>query len=221
MRPCLLVLGLLAGNLSAVSAQGTFHYRHATRVQVARQQKHSSKPPKVQPLTLPKEISLILKVEDLPGIANPKSFWEGAYEIRVADWSDIVDKTTSAGAQPTGEVLLHSSFSKRSFIDKNDREVRLSIAVAGSLLERLQRQGQTAQGFLLRSTIRIFDAQLDQTRAFKLNRVWQSKLFPDGEATISISLKPDGSYSTWGPVPKDLPKGYTIVGAPRSEDHKP
>jgi len=67
---------------------------------------------------------------------------------------------------------------------------------------------------LLRSTVRIFDAQLDRNYAFKVDRIWQFKLFPDGEATITIKIKQDGSFSVWGPIPREMPPGYTIVGVP-------
>lgn len=163
---------------------------------------------------VPKEINLILQVEELPGISNPKSFWESAYEIRVADWDAVVEKTELAQPLDIGEVLLQLSSPRRSLLERDNRRLSMSIPVAGPLWERLQQQKLKPQAFLLRSTVRVYDAQLDQNFAIQLNRIWQFKLFPDGEATISLKINSDGSYNTWGPIPKGLPPGYSIVGVP-------
>lgn len=161
----------------------------------------------------PEEIKLIVTVEEMPGIANPKSFWEGSYEIRVADWNTVVEKTKSGGLQDIGLVISRQSFSQRTLIEKDNRHARISVPVKGPLLQRLQTRNP--QAFLLRSSVRLFDAQLDQNFAIELNRVWEAKLFPDGEATITIKIEPDGDYSVWGPLPKKLPAGYTTVGPPQ------
>ena len=163
----------------------------------------------------PEEITLIVAVEEMPGISNAKSFWEGSYEIRVADWKTVVAKTKSGGLQDLGSVISQQSFSQRPLSEKDNRHARISVPVKGPLLERLQQQTRNPQAFLLRATVRVFDAQLDQNFAIELNRVWEAKLFPDGEATITIKIEPDGDYSVWGPVPKKLPAGYTMVGPPQ------
>lgn len=207
------LLVTLTLNLSMVAAQQTSRKTFPDQPAAARREDQETR--KTTSTKQPAEISLILEVTESPGIANPKSFWEGVYEIRVADWSAVVAKTKSGGnTQELGEVLVRSSFARRAFSEKENRHVRLSVPVSGSLLRRLQQQTQTKQAFLLRSTLRVFEAQLDQNLTFELNRVWQSELFPDGEAKITIKIKPDGSYSTWGPMPKALPSGYTIVGPP-------
>lgn len=163
----------------------------------------------------PEEITLIVTVEEMPGMSNPKSFWESSYEIRVADWTQVVEKTKSGGLQDAGLVIARQSFSQRPLSEKDNRHARISVPVKGPLLQRLQQQTRHPQGFLLRSTVRVFDAQLDQNFAIELNRVWELKLFPDGEATIKIKIEPDGDYSVWGPLPKKLPPGYSIVGPPQ------
>jgi|GEM_PF-5446946 len=165
---------------------------------------------------VPTEIKVILKIEDLPGIERAGSFWEGAYEVRVADWRTIVERT-KAGQDPeeTGVTLVQSSFDRRDLSDKQNRSMTVSIPVAGALLERLQQQTKNPQAFLLRSTVRIFDAKFDKNHAFKVNRIWQSRQFPDGEATISIQINRDGSSNISGPVPKETPAVYTIVGGPQ------
>jgi len=206
------LLVALTLNLSIVAAQqtspNTIPDQSAASVSRDGQETRKTTSPK-----LPAEISLVLEVTESPGIANPKSFWEGVYEIRVADWSAIVANTKSGGSKSElGELLVRSSFSKRAFSEKENRQMRVSVPVSGSLLKRLQQQTRTKQAFLLFSTLRVFDAQLDQNIAFELNRVWQQELFPEGEARITIRIKPDGSYSTLGPTPKVLPAGYTIVG---------
>jgi hypothetical protein len=208
MKLFLVLLLLPAVNLPSVSAQQSVK---STQSEVASKKREAAK----TPFTLPAEIKVILKVEELPGIENPKSFWEGVYEVRVADWHTIVEKTKSGGdPEETGVVVLQSSFARRSFSEKENRTLTVSVPVAGSLLERLQQQPQNPQAFLLRSTVRFFDAQLNRNFALKIDRIWRFKLFPDGEATISIKIKPDGSSSIWGPIPKEMPPGYTIIGVP-------
>lgn len=167
------------------------------------------------PFKLPAEIKVILNVDELPGIDNPKSFWEGTYEIRLADWRTIVEKTKSGSdVAESGVVILQSSFAHRSFSPRENRTLIISIPVVGSVSDRLQQQPQNPQAFLLKSTVRLFDAQLDKNIALKVDRIWRFRLFPDGEATISIKIKPDGSSSVWGPIPKEMPPGYSIIGAP-------
>jgi len=163
-------------------------------------------------LKLPAEIILTLELSEMRGIVNPRSFWEGVYELRIADWSDVVAKTKSGTKEDFGEVLLRSSFSHRSPSAKENRLVQLMVPVKDSLLERLRGETKTKQAFLLRATIRAYDGELDQNYAFELNRVWQSELFPDGKASITIALKPDGGHSTWGPIPRALPKDHVIIG---------
>ncbi|HBB93779.1 MAG TPA: hypothetical protein DC054_00150 [Blastocatellia bacterium] len=164
---------------------------------------------------LPAEIKVILKVDELPGADNSGSFWEGVYEIRVADWRTIVEKTKAdEKVEDSGVIILQSSFSRRALLDKGNRTLVISIPVTGSLLERLQQQPKTPQAFLLSSTVRLFDAQLARNFALKIDRIWRFKLFPDGEATILIRIQPDGSWSVHGPAPKEMPAGYSIIGGP-------
>ena len=167
------------------------------------------------PFKLPAEIKVILRVDDLPGANNPGSFWEGVYEIRVADWHTIVEKTNSgAKVEDSGAVILQSSFSRRVLSDKGNRTVVISIPVTGSLSERLQQQPKNPQAFLLSSTVRLFDAQLARNYTLKVDRIWRFKQFLDGEATITIRIEPDGSWSVRGPAPKELPPGHMIIGGP-------
>lgn len=165
-------------------------------------------------LKLPAEVRLILEVTELPGIANPKSFWEGDYEIRIADWSAVVAQTKTGSKEVIGDLLLRSYFGRQLLREKEQRRVALSMPVTGTLRSRLLHQDQFPQAFVLRSTLRVFDAQLGQNYAFPLNRVWQAELFPDGRASITIKLAADGSYGTWGPLPQALPAGYTLIGTP-------
>lgn len=208
MKPFLLLLLLTAINLPAGSAQQSVK---STQSEVASEKREAAQ----TPFTLPTEIKVILKVDELPGIENPRSFWEGVYEIRVADWRTIVEKTKSGGdIQDSGAVLLQSSFARRSFSEKENHTLTVSVPVVDSLMERLRQQPQNPQAFLLRSTVRVFDAQLNRNFALKVDRVWRFKLFPDGEATISIKIRLDGGTSIWGPIPKEMPPGYTIIGLP-------
>ncbi len=205
------LLVALTLNLSMVAAQQPAQKMFPDEPAAAGPQDQQTR--KTTSTKLPAEISLILEVTESPGMANPKSFWEGVYEIRVADWSAVVANTkSSSSTRELGELLVRSSFSNRAFSEKENRRVRVSVPVSGSLLKRLEQQTRTKQAFLLFSTLRVFDAQLDQNLAFEINRVWQSELFPEGEARITIKIKPDGSYSTSGPTPKVLPSGYTVVG---------
>jgi hypothetical protein len=162
---------------------------------------------------VPAAIKVILKVDESPGADNSKSFWEGVYEVRVADWRTIVDKTKAGEkVEDSGNVILQSSFSSRALADKTNRTLVISIPVSGSLLERLEQQPKEPQAFLLNSTVRLFDAQIERNFALKIDRIWRFKQFPDGEATIFIRIKPDGSWSVHGPAPKE--PGSLIIGGP-------
>src|SRR6266498_3838843 len=82
--------------------------------------------PAKTPIKVPAEIKVILKVEEMPGIEKPKSFWEGVYEIRVADWGTIVENMKSgADAEDSGAVLLQSSFASRGVSEKENRSVTI------------------------------------------------------------------------------------------------
>jgi hypothetical protein len=165
-----------------------------------------------QAIKLPANIRLVLEIEELPGRDNPKSFWEAGYEIRVIDWHTIVEKTKAGeDFNEAGSLLTKSSFAHRGLLDIDNRRLVVALPVTGALLERLQQQ-QNPQAFSLRSAVRLYDAQLDRNFAFRVDRVWQFKLFPDGEATITIKIKPDGAFSVLGPIPRTLPPGYTVVG---------
>ena len=163
---------------------------------------------------LPDEISLVLDVAEAPGIADPKSFWEAAYEIKIADRDELNGRPELAEAPDFGESLMQSSMSKKSFQVVADRRLTISVPVAGRLRQQLEKQTVKPQVFLLRSTVRLFDAKLDRQFVLKINRVWQFQLFPDGRANVSIKIGADGSYSTWGPVPKVLPPGYSLMNLP-------
>jgi hypothetical protein len=177
---------------------------------------------KTQPFKVPAEIKLTLQVAEMPGMANPRSLWEGSCSLLVSDWSEVVKRTKlGENTAELGESLAKSSSPKRFLSDPANRTIHISVPVTGSLLTRLQRQPKEPQAFLLRSNIRIFDARLRKNFTLEVNRIWQLKLFPDGEATIEIKIAPDGTYSIWGPVPKTLPPGYTLVPFPQVPAKKP
>lgn len=163
---------------------------------------------------LPVDIKLRLEVAELPGQNNPKSFWEAGYEVRIVDWRTIVEVTKAGGnVKDTGFTIAQSSFERRGLSRENSRYL-ISIPVKGAVLQRLEQQSQTPQAFLLVSTVRVYDAQLDRNFTFQVDRVWQFKLFPDGEASITIKIAPDGAFDITGPLPKTLPPGYTVIGQP-------
>jgi hypothetical protein len=165
------------------------------------------------PANLPANVKLVIEVEEMPGRDNPSSFWEAGYEIRLIDWRTVVERTKSGiEVGDAGIILTQSSFAHKSLSEKDNRRLVVILPVKGTLLERLQEQAHNPQAFSLRSSVRLYDAQLDRNYTFKVDRIWQFKLFPDGEAAISINIKPDGAFSVWGPVPRTLPPGYTVVG---------
>lgn len=215
MRLSLQLFLLATVTLFAVSAQQA---RKTGQSETTTEKTEAANASQSKPFKLPEEIKLTLKVEEMPGLENPKSFWEGTYEIRVADWSTI-DARTKAGADAVdaGVVLLQSSFSHRSLSADENRRLIVSLPVNGPLRERLQQQRQNPQAFSLRAKVRFYDGQLDRNSAFSINRIWRFGNFPDGEATITIKIKPDGGFSVWGPIRKDAPASYTIIGNPPTQ----
>src|SRR5207237_9113879 len=136
MRLFLQLLLLSAVTLPAVSAQQP---TKSSQSETTSEKSEAAKTSQSQPVKLPAEIRLILKVEEMPGIENPKSFWEGTYEIRVVDWSTIVERTKSGSdAGDAGLVLLQSSFTRRSLSENENRRLTVSLPVNGHLLEHLQ-----------------------------------------------------------------------------------
>jgi hypothetical protein len=214
MKLSLQLLLLSTVTLLSVSAQQA---PRTSQSETANQKKAADNTSQSKPFKLPEEIKLTLKVEEMPGIENPKSFWEGTYEIRLVDWSTI-DERTKAGldAGDAGVVFLQSSFEHRSLSDEN-RRLTVSLPVNGPLRERLLQQRENPQAFSLRSKVRFYDGQLDRNSAFSINRIWRFGNFPDGEATITIKIKPDGGFSVWGPLRKDAPASYTIIGNPATQ----
>jgi len=169
--------------------------------------------------SLPASIKLTIEVEEMPGFDKAGSFWEAGYEIRLVDWRTIVERTKSgADLADAGIPLIQSSFSHKLLAGKENRRLLVTLPVKDDLFQRLQNQKDNPQSFSLRSSVRLYDAQLDRNYTFKVDRVWQIKLFPEGDAHISIKIKPDGAFSVFGPMPKTLPPGYTVVGtSPRDQ----
>jgi hypothetical protein len=212
MKIFLQLLMLATVNLSSVPAQQTSASHQA---QAAGEKQAFANTAQSKPFKLPEEIRLILKVEEMPGLESPRSFWEGTYEIRVVDWKTI-DERTKAGSDTgdAGVVVLQSSFAQRGLTQDNGRQLTISLPVTGALREQLQQQPQNPQAFSLRSKLRFYDGQLDRNSLFSINRIWRLASFPDGEATITIKIKPDGGFSVWGPLPKDGPATFTVIGNP-------
>lgn len=163
---------------------------------------------------LPPEIGVVVTVQEMPGMENPKSFWEGDYELRIADWQAVVERTKAGDKGRHGEILAQVTSPRRSLVAKDAQQLRLTVPVTAALGERLKQQNTNPQAFWLHSTVHFFDAKLQRHFAFEVNRVWEFKLFPHGQADITIKLEPDGSYSSWGPMPKVMPAGYSMVEVP-------
>lgn len=165
----------------------------------------------------PKNLTLVLKLDSMPGIENPKSFWEVSYDWRIAD-KKLLDEMTVAGSQnKIGETVIKGSAERRNLSQMENRLIEIVVPVKDSLQDKIKNQENNPQIFLLDAKIRVFDAKTNKTTVFSYSPAWFLKLFPDGYAEISFNIRDDGGYSKSGPNPKTLLKGFTVVGAPTQQ----
>lgn len=181
-----------------------------------------------QPKNFPQKVSFTLALEELPGFDDPGSLWEVSYDWRIADEKEYFEKSKLQDDPVIiGDVLAKSSVVLKDLKQASNRLLHIEVPVEGSVARRLRSESVNPQFFLLRANLRVYDAKIKKTIVDLIARVWSPKFYPDGNASISIKVREDGSYGIWGPQPKALPPGYKIISGnppgslPASETGKP
>jgi hypothetical protein len=165
----------------------------------------------------PENLTLVLKLDSMPGIENSKSFWEVSYDWRIADKKVVDEKTANGFEEVFGEAVIKGSAERHDLSQVENRRIEILVPIKDALQDRIKNQEANPQIFLLNAKIRAFDAKTNKTTVFSYSPAWFLKLFPDGYAEITFNIKADGGYSKSGPNPKTLPKGFTVVGAPTQQ----
>jgi hypothetical protein len=143
-----------------------------------------------------KQLTLTFELNDLPGCNSPGSFWQVAYEWRIADSRDF-DRWSQAGEDPDKESTVGALLSKRSFRRKNlssskNRRFIASVPVKGELLERLRNAGRREQIVWLDAVVRVHDGQLGTDVVKKVNPAWGPYFYREGNAVVRMEVTDEG-----------------------------
>jgi hypothetical protein len=146
--------------------------------------------------SIPKQLTLNLELQGLPGRDVATSTWEVSYQWRIADQRDF-DRWAAKGqlseTQGTVGILLSKqSFTRRNLSLSESRRFNVSVPVRGELLERLRNARRSPQVVWLESTVRISDAKLGTNVIKNVNPVWGPRFFPEGVANLRMEVTSDG-----------------------------
>lgn len=146
--------------------------------------------------SMPKQLTLNLELQDLPGRDMATSAWEVTYQWRIGNERDF-ERWTATGYMPEGQGTVGILLSKQSFTRRNlslseSRRFHVSVPVRGELLERLRNVRQNPQVVWLQSTVRISDAKLGTNVIKKVNPVWGPTFFSEGVAHVRMELTSEG-----------------------------
>lgn len=146
--------------------------------------------------TIPKQLTLTLELQDLPGRDVPESLWEVSYQWRIADQGEFDRLSSSGGANSTpdsvGTLLSRQSFTRRNLSTPEGRRYSISVPVRGELLERLRNAEHRPQVVWLDATVRIHDARLGTDIIKKVNPVWGPRFYKEGTASVRMDVTPEG-----------------------------
>jgi hypothetical protein len=143
----------------------------------------------------PSELSLVLELQDLPGLNAAGSYWEVSYQWRIANQKDF-DRWSEQGEDtkmPVGMMLSKDSFKRGNLSSYENRRFEISIPVKGELRRQLHNAERQPQVLWLDATMRIHDATLGTDIIKKINPVWGPRRFyHDGKANVRIELMNNG-----------------------------
>ncbi|MGB8508088.1 MAG: hypothetical protein WCD76_06775 [Pyrinomonadaceae bacterium] len=144
----------------------------------------------------PKQVTLLLELQDLPGRDTAGSAWEVTYQWRIADQQNF-NQWSVNGENPSeqatlGMLLSRQSFARRNLSNSANRRFQILIPVKGDLLERLNNAGQRPQIVWLDATVRIHDAKLGIDVVKKVTPVWGPRFYRDGISSVRMDITPEG-----------------------------
>lgn len=143
-----------------------------------------------------KHLTLTFELDDMPGRDSPGSFWQVAYEWRIADSKDF-DRWARDGENPAkesavGSLLSKHSFRRRNLSDARSRRFTVSVPVKGELLERLQNAGRRQQIVWLDAVVRIHNGKLGTNVVKKVNPAWGPYFYREGNAFVRMEVTDEG-----------------------------
>lgn len=173
---------------------------------------------------VPKQATLTLELQDLPGRDAQGSVWEVSYEWRIADerafdqWS-AGGENSSRQAKP-GALLSKGSFARRNLSRPENRRFGVSVPVTGEVLERMRAVEQRRQIVWLDATIRIRDAKLGIDLIRKVAPAWGPRFYRDGIASVRMELTSQGKlqwFTTAVPPWVDKQSGGMKINRPPNQ----
>lgn len=144
---------------------------------------------------LPPTLTLALELQTLPGLDAPGSYWEVAYQWRIAsqrefdDWSDGGENSDAR----VGTLLAERSFRRGNLSYKENRRYEISVPVTGDMLTRIRRTAHHPQVLWLDATTRIHDATLGADVVKKINPVWGPNSYQAGKVSVRMEVTPNGN----------------------------
>jgi len=178
---------------------------------------------------------------DLPGIADEKSKWELAYELRIASEKELFDAMTNGRLnldpdKKLGEFVAKSSFTKNALSKKENREAFLTVSLDGKIQAKLaaelemldepvaapnknaieagsERQSKT-QNFLMYASILVYDAKLKKNIVVPFDWVLpfaRFAHFPGANFQMTFQIDAKGEYSRKMVLPEKSKKSFTIT----------
>ena len=144
----------------------------------------------------PKEATISIELDELPGRDTAGSYWEVSYQLRIAD-QDAFIKWSDGGEDPNeqnnlGILISKNSFTRRDLARAENRRFNLPVPLTGALLERFRNAGQHKQYVWMDGLARIHDAKLGRDFVMKLGPVWGPKRFTTGVYNVHLELSPAG-----------------------------
>jgi hypothetical protein len=173
---------------------------------------------------VPKQATLTLELQDLPGRNAPGSVWEVSYEWRIAD-ERAFDQWSAGGenalrqAKP-GALLSKGSFARRNLSRPENRRFSISVPITGEVLERMRAAEQRRQIVWLDATIRIHDVKLGIDLIRKVNPAWGPRFYRDGIASVQMEMTAQGKlqwFTTAIPPWADKQSGGMKINRPPNQ----
>ncbi len=178
---------------------------------------------------------------DLPGIANDRSKWELAYELRIASQKELNDASTDGrltldAEKKLGEFVAKSSFSKNVLSKKENREAFLTVPLDKKTQEKLsaeleilnkpaavpnknasearsERQLKT-QNFVMYANILVYDAKLKKNIVVPFNWILpfaRFAHFPGANFQMTFQITENGEFARSMVLPEKTKKSFTIT----------
>ena len=145
---------------------------------------------------VPKEATISIELDGLPGRDAEGSFWEVSYQLRIADQEPFI-KWSDGGENPEeqnrlGMLISKNSFTRRNLARDENRRFTLSVPLTGELLERFRSAAQRKQYVWMDGVARVHDAKLGRDFVIKLSPVWGPRRFGPGVYNVHLELSPAG-----------------------------